>query len=153
MRRRREEVQGPDAGVEAVREKEAIRLSTSGFFVWCARHGAKRQTWRTIAHLKIGVWPTRVDARRQKSRDNNCRYDNRRAKASREVTRRCKSSGGPDGRELLAEQQLRRREAGWEGSCRQILGSRNTKRIMRHQPGGRGGQNTRSPMAIRTALA
>lgn len=29
----------------------------------CARHGAKRQAWRTIVRLKTGAWPTRVDAR------------------------------------------------------------------------------------------
>jgi len=78
---------------------------------------------------------------RQKSRDNNGRYDNRRAKANREVTRRCKSSGGPGGREPLAEQQLRRRETGWEGSCRQILGSRNTKRITEAPALGTRGHN------------
>ena len=48
------------------------------------------------------------------------------AKVSREVTWRCKSSGDPGDREPLAEQQLRRREAGWEGSCKQISGPRNT---------------------------
>lgn len=35
----------------------------------------------------------------------------------------------------LAERQLRRREASWEGSCRQSFGPRNTKRI-------RGGRST-----------
>lgn len=118
----------------------------------CARHGAKRQVWRTNAFLNTVVWPTRVDASRRKSRGSSRRYDNRQAKANREVTGRCKSSGGPGGREPLAEQQLRRREAGWEGSCKQILGPRNTKRILRHRLGGRGGMNTRSPMAIRTEM-
>ena len=96
----------------------------------CVRQAWREATgWRTIANLKFEVWPTLVDVLRQTSRDIDRRYDNRRAKANREVTRRCKSSGDPGGREPLAEQQLRRREAGLEGSCRQILGSRNTKRI------------------------
>ena len=36
---------------------------------------------------------------------------------------------GPWWQEPLAEQQLRHREVGWEGSCRQSPGPRNTNRI------------------------
>lgn len=39
------------------------RALWSGRFLLCARHGAKRQAWRTIVRLKTGAWPTRVDAR------------------------------------------------------------------------------------------
>jgi hypothetical protein len=105
-----------------------------------------RQAWREatgVAHHRpsedCGLAGT-SRRERQKSRDSSRRYDNRRAKANREVTRRCKSSGGPDGREPLAEQQLRHREMGWERSCRQILGSRNTKRNIRHRHGDEGAQ-------------
>lgn len=115
-----------------------------------------RQAWREatgVVHHHPPVIQHQADTsrrERQKSREAGPRYDNRRAKADREVTRRCKSSGGPDGREPLAEQQLRRRETGWEGSCKQILGPRNTKRSLRHRQWGRGGKITRSPTAIRT---
>ena len=50
----------------------------------------------------------------------------------REVTRRCavrQVLWGSRWQEPLAEQQPRHREVGWEGSCKQTPGPRNTKRI------------------------
>lgn len=40
-------------------------------------------------------------------------------------------AGGPDSGELLTEQQLRRREAGLEGSCRQSSGTCQPKPVRR----------------------
>src|SRR3990172_5484277 len=57
---------------------------------------------------------------------------NRGAKVKREVTRRCPAREvlwGSRWQEPLAEQQPRHREVGWEGSCKQTPGPRNTKRI------------------------
>lgn len=88
------------------------KARASGPFFVCARHGAKRQAWRTNAAAETHG---QADTSRRgivKRVGTVGTLDNRRAKADREVTRRWKSSGGPDDREPLAEQQLRRREAG-----------------------------------------
>ena len=77
---------------------------------------------------------------------------NRGAKVKREVTRRCPAREvlwGSRWQEPLAEQQPRHREVGWEGSCKQTPGPRNTKRIEASWRWVRGPKDPK-PDAIRT---
>src|SRR3990172_11838185 len=77
---------------------------------------------------------------------------NRGAKVKREVTRRCPAREvlwGSRWQEPLAEQQPRHREVGWEGSCKQTPGPRNTKRIEASWRWARGRKDPK-PDAIRT---
>ena len=73
----------------------------AGLFAWCARHGAQRRVWR-------------CQPRRETESGSDLEV---------------KVLWGPWWREPLAEQQPRRCEAAWEGSCKQDPGPRNTNRI------------------------
>ena len=71
------------------------------------------------------------------------------AKVSREVTWRCKSSGDPGDREPLAKQQLRRREAGWGGSCIANLWSEEHELHVRQASVGKDALITEALLVIR----